>query len=89
MLDELGRHATSRLHTIGKGVTSNGSGSCTVQNLHLLDCVLYCSNIFHCFIRIDGPVLLAVEELWIMDCTLGIQVEPPSGASRACSSAHC
>ena len=54
-----------------------------VISLHLLDCILYCSNMFHCFISIDRPVLLAVEELWIMDCTLGIQVGPPRSTSYA------
>ena len=48
---------------MGKGVTSDSNKSCTVKNLYLLDCILHCSNIFHCFIRIDGPVLPAVEEL--------------------------
>ena len=48
---------------MGKGVTFDSSKSRTVKNLHLLDCVLYCSNIFHCFIRIDGSVLPAIEEL--------------------------
>ena len=51
-----------------------------VKNLHCEDCALHCSTIFYCFIRVDGPVrLLVVEDLWIMDCSLGIRVEPPSG----------
>ena len=77
---ELGYHATNNPRTMGKGVESNSSKSCTVQSTFTCeDCALHYSTVFHCFIRVDGPVrILAVEDSWIMDCTLGIQVEPPT-----------
>ena len=71
---------------MGKGVASNSSKSYTVQSTFTCeDCALHYSTVFHCFIRVDGPVrILAVEDSWIMDCTLGIQVEPPT-STKSCT----
>ena len=69
------RHRMFQL--MGGGVTSNGSKSCILQHLVCEDCALTCSTLFHCFIRVDGPVrILSLKELLDHDCTLGIQVEP-------------
>ena len=50
---------------MGEGVRSISSKSCE-------DCATHCSITFTAH-QVDGPVrLLAVEELWIMDCTVKV-----------------
>ena len=61
-----------------KGVTSNSSKSCE-------DCALHCSTILNCFIRLmDLFGSLPLENSWIVDCNLGIQVEPPT-STKSCT----
>ena len=71
------RYASGSLHTMGKGVTSNGSKSCE-------DCALHCST--RCTThQVDVPArFLPLKNSWIMDCTLGIQVEPPT-SNKSCT----
>ena len=68
------RHVTSSLRTYGQGVISDSSKSCTCGQPSHVGLHPVPQQYVPLLLSIDGPVLLAVEELWIMDCTLGLSL---------------